>query len=142
MHIQLCIDACIYTHTNVTYVCVYLEKQMCINTYEPICTHAYISKLHVGAPQAVCELENVVYTCIHIYACVRVYICLCACVHCIERKKNCEKKKPDSHCGRGKKTKRKQNFINACFTCLRLNVTLLYIGVHIYIRTYAHTCGD
>ena len=134
----------VYTHTHKCHlrVCVYLEKQMCINTYEPICMHAYISKLHVGAPQAVCELENVVYTCIHIYACVRVYICLCACVYCIERKTICEKKKRIVTVGEEKKTARKQNYINACFTCLRLNVTLLYIGVHIYIRTYAHTCGD
>ena len=78
----------VYTHTNVTYVCVYLEKQMCINADEPICMHAYISKLHVGAPQAVCELENVVYTCIYTYmhVCVYIYVCVRACIVLSEKK--------------------------------------------------------
>ena len=106
------------------------------NAYTAVhrCMYTYTHKCHLR----VCILRKT----IHIYACVRVYICLCACVHCIERKPICEEKKKDSHCGRGKQNSKKQNFINACFTCLRLNVTLLYIGVHIHIRTHAHTCGD
>jgi hypothetical protein len=39
---------------------------------------------------------------------------------------------------RGEKVS-KQNYIIACFTCLQLNVTLLYICVCINIHTHTHT---
>ena len=75
------------------------------------------------------------------HVCVYIYVCVRACI-VLRENQFVEKKKRIVTVGEEKKTARKQNYINACFTCLRLNVTLLYIGVHIHIRTHAHTCGD